>query len=145
VRFPPATALVLAALLLLPAGAAARTKNRPQILTASVTPMTVIAGVPARLDLTARDRDGLIYGLSVQAIGGYGMGVSGCAVQKRNGKFRDPDGRRRGAVTALGAMFTFPNPGRQAVVARVNSGGCLPGDPGEVSAPLVVWVDVLPA
>jgi hypothetical protein len=145
VRFPPATALVLTALLLLPAAAGARTRHRPKVLAAAVTSTTVTAGADGALSIRARDHDAPVYGYSVQALGGSAMGLSACSVQVRHGRAVDTTGRKAGTIEAFTARFRFDTPGRHALVVRVNSGGCVPGQRGEVSAPFLVWVDVLPA
>jgi hypothetical protein len=145
VRFPPATALVLAALLLVPAGAAARTKNRPQVISAAVASATVRAGQDAEVSIHARDRDTPVYGFSINALGGSGHGSSACAVQKRRGRIVDATGRKPGTTEVFTGRFRFDTPGRHAVVVRAVAGGCIPGQRGETSAPFVVWVDVLPA
>jgi hypothetical protein len=145
VRFPPATALVVAALLLVPAGAAARAKHRPQVVAAAVASARVVAGQDARLSIHARDSDTPVYGYSVNALGGSGEGASACSVRRRDGKIIDATGRKPGTTEVFTGRFRFDAPGRHAVVVRAIAGGCLPGQRGETSAPFVVWVDVLPA
>jgi hypothetical protein len=145
VRLPPATAFVVAALLLAPAGATARAKHRPQVVAAAVAQAVVVAGQDATLSIHARDSDAPVYGYSIAALGGSSQGASACAVRRRNGKTVDATGRRPGTTEVFSGAFRFDTPGRYALVVRAISGGCLPAQRGETSAPFVVWVDVVPA